>query len=228
MRAAVITFPGSNCDEDLQWALTEISGIPADLVAATATTLTGYDAVFLPGGFSYGDYLRSGAIARFSPIMTAVKKFAAAGGFVVGICNGFQILTEAGLLPGTLQWNTSLHFICAPAPLEIVNSDTPFTNAYPAGTTITLPIAHGQGNYYADPATLAALETNHQIIFRYTDNPNGSVHDIAGITNAAGNVLGMMPHPERAMETLLGSIDGRGVFQSLIHAMEGAGSNVAN
>lgn len=227
MRAAVITFPGSNCDEDLQWALAHVCGIPADLIPASQETLNGYDAVFLPGGFSYGDYLRSGAIARFSPIMGAIKDFAAAGGFVVGICNGFQILTEAGLLPGALQWNTSLHFICAPAPLTVVNTATAFSNHYADMESITLPIAHGEGSYYADPAALAVLEANHQVVFRYQDNPNGSIHDIAGITNRAGNVLGMMPHPERAVEALLGGTDGRGVFYSLLNATKGAAAHVA-
>ncbi|ERL64845.1 phosphoribosylformylglycinamidine synthase subunit PurQ [Schleiferilactobacillus shenzhenensis] len=227
MRAAVITFPGSNCDTDLQWALQQICGIPADLIPASQDSLAGYDAVFLPGGFSYGDYLRSGAIARFSPIMGAVKQFAAAGGYVIGICNGFQILTEAGLLPGALQWNTSLHFICAPATLTVVNTATAFSNQYTENQAITLPIAHGEGNYYADPVTLADLEAHHQVVFRYRENPNGSLNDIAGITNRAGNVLGMMPHPERRVEALLGGTDGQGVFNSLAHTVKEAAVHVA-
>lgn len=215
MKAAVISFPGSNCDQDLVWAFQGIAGIETALVRADATSLAGFDIVGVPGGFSYGDYLRSGAIARFSPIMTALQDFAAAGGLVIGICNGFQILCEAHLLPGTLQWNQSLSFICAPEELTVVNTQTPFSNAYHQDQTITLPIAHGEGNYYADPATLATLEANGQVVFRYRDNPNGSLNDIAGVTNAAGNVLGMMPHPERAVEALLGGTDGLGVFASL-------------
>ncbi|WP_127849008.1 phosphoribosylformylglycinamidine synthase subunit PurQ [Lacticaseibacillus hulanensis] len=215
MKAAVISFPGSNCDQDLAWAFQEIAGIDTDIVSASETTLAGYDIVGVPGGFSYGDYLRSGAIASFSPIMPALKAHAENGGLVIGICNGFQILCEAGLLPGALQWNKSLSFICAPEELAVVNTDTPFSNAYEPEQTITLPIAHGEGNYYADPDTLAKLEANQQVVFRYRDNPNGSLNDIAGLTNAAGNVLGMMPHPERAVEALLGGTDGLGVFESL-------------
>ncbi|WP_225046972.1 phosphoribosylformylglycinamidine synthase subunit PurQ [Lacticaseibacillus kribbianus] len=222
MKAAVISFPGSNCDEDLVWALNTVCGQDVDLVPASATALDGYDLVLLPGGFSYGDYLRSGAIAKFAPIMPAVRRFAAAGGYVIGICNGFQILTEAGLLPGALQANTSLKFICEPEPLTVANAATAFSSAYSDGQSLTLPIAHGEGNYYADAATLAALEANHQVVFRYAANPNGSLNDIAGIVNARGNVLGMMPHPERAVEALLGGTDGLGVFQSLIDATKGA------
>ncbi|WP_461226360.1 phosphoribosylformylglycinamidine synthase subunit PurQ [Lacticaseibacillus suihuaensis] len=221
MKAAVVSFPGSNCDDDLIWALETVCHQAATKVLASATTLDGFDLVLLPGGFSYGDYLRSGAIAKFAPIMAAVRDFAAAGGYVIGICNGFQILTEAGLLPGALQANTSLEFRCAQAPLIVANAETAFSNAYADGATITLPIAHGEGNYYADPATLAALEANHQVVFRYADNPNGSLNDIAGIVNAQGNVLGMMPHPERAVEALLGGTDGLGVFDSLTAATKG-------
>ena len=220
MKAAVISFPGSNCDEDLVYAL-QLAGHEAELVRSTATQLTDFDAVLLPGGFSYGDYLRSGAIAKFAPIMPALKQFAAAGGLVLGICNGFQILTEAGLLPGALQCNEKLNFICEAEPLTVVNNNTSFSNQYAAGASITLPIAHGEGNYYADAATLAAIEANHQVVFRYADNPNGSLNDIAGLTNAAGNVLGMMPHPERAVEALLGGTDGLGVFASMASAIEG-------
>ncbi|WP_125702824.1 phosphoribosylformylglycinamidine synthase subunit PurQ [Lacticaseibacillus daqingensis] len=228
MKAAVLSFPGSNCDADLLWAIRDICGEEAEMVAANHTDLSGFDLVLVPGGFSYGDYLRSGAIAKFAPVMTALKAFADAGGYVIGICNGFQILTEAGLLPGALQWNQSLQFICEPEPLVVANNQTAFSTAYRADQTITLPIAHGEGNYYADPATLAALEANGQVVFRYAHNPNGSLNDIAGVTNARGNVLGMMPHPERAVEALLGGTDGLGVFQSLIHATKGATTVAAN
>lgn len=222
MKAAVISFPGSNCDLDLQWAVQQIAGADCELIKQDQTDLSSYDVVMVPGGFSYGDYLRSGAIARFSPVMTALKDFADAGGYVLGICNGFQILTEAGLLPGSLQWNRDLNFICEPVALTVDRADTAFSNQYQVGKQLTLPIAHGEGNYYADPETLAELEANGQVVFRYVDNPNGSVHDIAGVTNAAGNVLGMMPHPERAVEALLGGTDGLGVFHSLIQQTKGA------
>ncbi|KRN24884.1 phosphoribosylformylglycinamidine synthase subunit PurQ [Lacticaseibacillus camelliae] len=223
MKAAVISFPGSNCDDDLMHAINDVVGEEAVKVSAKATTLDGFDLVLVPGGFSYGDYLRSGAIAKFAPVMAALKQFAQAGGYVLGICNGFQILTEAGLLPGALQWNTSLQFICEPEPLVVANAETAFSSRYEAGQSITLPIAHGEGNYYADPQTLAALEANHQVVFRYAHNPNGSLNDIAGLTNAAGNVLGMMPHPERAVEELIFGTDGLGVFESLVQATkEGA------
>lgn len=222
MKAAVLTFPGSNCDDDLLWAVKDIAGADAELVSAKSESLDGFDLVLVPGGFSYGDYLRSGAIAKFAPIMTALKQFADNGGYVLGICNGFQILTEAGLLPGALQWNTSLEFICEPEPLKVVNNQTAFSNQYTENQAITLPIAHGEGNYYADADTLAEIEANHQVVFRYADNPNGSLNDIAGLTNKAGNVLGMMPHPERAVEVLLGGTDGLGVFESLINATKGA------
>jgi phosphoribosylformylglycinamidine synthase len=222
MKAAVLTFPGSNCDDDLLWAVKDIAGADAELVSAKSESLEGFDLVLVPGGFSYGDYLRSGAIAKFAPIMTALKQFADNGGYVLGICNGFQILTEAGLLPGALQWNTSLEFICEPEPLTVVNNQTAFSNQYTENQAITLPIAHGEGNYYADAETLADIEANHQVVFRYANNPNGSLNDIAGLTNKAGNVLGMMPHPERAVEALLGGTDGLGVFESLINATKGA------
>lgn len=227
MNAAVISFPGSNCDDDLMHAIGTVLGERVTKVAASATTLTGFDLVLVPGGFSYGDYLRSGAIAKFAPIMPALTAFAAAGGYVLGICNGFQILTEAGLLPGALQWNTSLQFICEPEPLVVANAHTAFSNRYQAGQAVTLPIAHGEGNYYADPATLQAIEANGQVVFRYAHNPNGSLNDIAGLTNAAGNVLGMMPHPERAVEQLIFGTDGLGVFESLKEAIE-EGAYAAN
>lgn len=222
MKAAVLSFPGSNCDQDLLWALNDIAGIPAELVPASATDLQAYDLVGVPGGFSYGDYLRSGAIANFAPAMTALKAYAARGGLVLGICNGFQILCEAGLLPGALQFNSSLNFICESEGLIVENPATAFSSDYQRGETIHLPIAHGEGNYYAAAETLATIEANHQVVFRYTQNPNGSLNDIAGLTNAAGNVLGMMPHPERAVEALLGSSDGLPMFTALKKHMEGA------
>ncbi|KGE74340.1 phosphoribosylformylglycinamidine synthase subunit PurQ [Lactiplantibacillus paraplantarum] len=222
LRFAVPVFPGSNCDHDMVNALRDVLHVSADLIPATATSLAGYDAVILPGGFSYGDYLRSGAIARFAPIMPAVIAFANAGKPVIGICNGFQVLTEAGLLPGALQSNRSAKFICQDSRLRIVNHGTAFTSAYGSTDQISLPIAHGEGNYYCDEATLAELRANHQIIFEYVDNPNGSTENIAGIMNRAGNVLGMMPHPERAVEMILGSTDGLGIFQSVIANQEEA------
>ncbi|WP_318765551.1 phosphoribosylformylglycinamidine synthase subunit PurQ [Lactiplantibacillus carotarum] len=220
MKFAVPVFPGSNCDFDMVNALRDILKMPADLLPATATDLSAYDAVILPGGFSYGDYLRSGAIARFAPVMTAVQAFATAGKPVMGICNGFQILTEAGLLPGALQANRSSQFICKTSELIVRNNQTQFSTAYATDAHIQLPIAHGEGNYYCDDATLAELKAHHQIVFEYVDNPNGSTANIAGVTNRAGNVLGMMPHPERAVESILGSTDGLGVFQSLIAHQE--------
>lgn len=222
LRFAVPVFPGSNCDHDMVNALRDVLHVSADLIPATATSLAGYDAVILPGGFSYGDYLRSGAIARFAPIMPAVIAFANAGKPVIGICNGFQVLTEAGLLPGALQSNRSAKFICQDSWLRIVNHGTAFTSAYGSTDQISLPIAHGEGNYYCDETTLAELRANHQIIFEYVDNPNGSTENIAGIMNRAGNVLGMMPHPERAVEMILGSTDGLGIFQSVIANQEEA------
>lgn len=218
MKFAVVSFPGSNCDEDLFYAITDDLHEAATIVPHTATDLSGFDAVLIPGGFSYGDYLRSGAIAKFAPVMSAVKAFAQQGKPVLGICNGFQILTEAGLLPGTLQHNRQMQFICEPEPLLVENNRTMFTSTFQDQQQITLPIAHGEGNYYCDDATLTQLRHNRQIVFTYRDNPNGSVSDIAGITNEAGNVLGMMPHPERAVETIQGGTDGLLVFESLLKA----------
>ncbi|WP_347298064.1 phosphoribosylformylglycinamidine synthase subunit PurQ [Dolosigranulum savutiense] len=222
MKFAVIVFPGSNCDVDLYGAVHSVFGCEADYVDYRATDLNGYDAILIPGGFSYGDYLRSGAIARFAPVMQAVVAKAEEGVPVFGTCNGFQILTEAGLLPGALQHNEQLHFICQPQALVVENADTCFTNQYEAGEEIILPIAHAEGNYYCSDDVLAELEANNQIVFRYKSgqNPNGSKADIAGIVNEAGNVLGMMPHPERAVEEVLGFTDGLKVFQSLIESLE--------
>ena len=216
MKFAVIVFPGSNCDLDLLWAIKDVMGAEAEYVRHDATSLEGFDGVLLPGGFSYGDYLRCGAIARFSNIMSEVIRFADEGKPVFGTCNGFQVLTEAGLLPGVLKRNESLHFICKTIPLEVVNNQTKFTSEYEANQVLQLPIAHGEGNYYCDEATLKELEENNQIVFKYQENVNGSLDNIAGITNKAGNVLGMMPHPERAMEELLGSTDGKKFFASIL------------
>jgi phosphoribosylformylglycinamidine synthase len=218
VKAAVISFPGSNCDQDAIKAIVSTMQIEADLVWHAHTDLSSYDLILVPGGFSYGDYLRSGAIARFSPVMEAVANEAERGKFVIGICNGFQILTEAGLLPGALRRNESLQFQCEMAHLVVENTSTPFTADYHFHEEIIIPIAHGEGNYYADEATLDELVQNDQIVFRYTDghNPNGSVDSIAGIVNKKGNVLGMMPHPERAVHTLLGSEDGSRLFTSML------------
>lgn len=226
MNVGVVVFPGSNCDRDVAYITGEILGWPTRMIWHQETELEDVDLVVLPGGFSYGDYLRCGAIARFSPIMPAIKTHAALGKLVLGICNGFQILTEVGLLPGALVRNRDLHFICDQAHLRVEQTQTPWTNQYQAGQVIQLPIAHGEGSYYAPAATLNAMEANHQVLFRYCQpdgawsegqNPNGSLHNIAGICNPAGNILGMMPHPERAADPLLGGLDGLTLFQSLQH-----------
>ncbi|MCQ4116308.1 phosphoribosylformylglycinamidine synthase subunit PurQ [Ligilactobacillus sp. MP3] len=217
MKIAVIVFPGSNCDIDLYEALHTVCDADVEYVSYKQDNLDGFDAVMLPGGFSYGDYLRCGAIARFSPIMPAVIEFAKNGKPVFGTCNGFQILTEVGLLPGALKRNNSLKFVCKTVELTVENTNTPFTSLYKKGEKINLPIAHADGSYYADEELLAELEENGQVVFRYSKgNPNGSLNDIAGITNKQGNVLGMMPHPERAVEMLLGNEDGLRVFKSLL------------
>lgn len=217
MKIAVIVFPGSNCDIDLYEALHTVCDADVEYVSYKQDNLDGFDAVMLPGGFSYGDYLRCGAIARFSPIMPAVIEFAKNGKPVFGTCNGFQILTEVGLLPGALKRNNSLKFVCKTVELTVENTNTPFTFLYKKGEKINLPIAHADGSYYADEELLAELEENGQVVFRYSkENPNGSLNDIAGITNKQGNVLGMMPHPERAVEMLLGNEDGLRVFKSLL------------
>lgn len=217
MKIAVIVFPGSNCDIDLYEALHTVCDADIEYVSYKQDNLDGFDAVMLPGGFSYGDYLRCGAIARFSPIMPAVIEFAKNGKPVFGTCNGFQILTEVGLLPGALKRNNSLKFVCKTVELTVENTNTPFTSLYKKGEKINLPIAHADGSYYADEELLAELEENGQVVFRYSkENPNGSLNDIAGITNKQGNVLGMMPHPERAVEMLLGNEDGLRVFKSLL------------
>lgn len=218
MKFAVLVFPGSNCDIDCYKAVENVLGEPVDYVWHTATDLSAYDCILVPGGFSYGDYLRCGAISRFAPVMNEVAKAAEEGKFVLGICNGFQILTEAGLLPGALRRNMSMKFACRDTVLKVENNATPFTRDYEAGEEIVIPIAHGEGNYYCDEETLEELRANNQIAFRYKSNPNGSVDDIAGITNKQGNVLGMMPHPERAVNEILGTTDGKKMFTSIINA----------
>lgn len=218
MKFAVLVFPGSNCDIDCYKAVEEVLGEPVDYVWHTATDLSAYDCILVPGGFSYGDYLRCGAISRFAPVMAEVAKAAEAGKYVLGICNGFQILTEAGLLPGTLLRNTSLKFLCHDTVLRVENNKTPFTLDYAEAEEIVIPIAHGEGNYYCDEETLEQLQAGGQIVFRYGSNPNGSLSDIAGISNERGNVVGMMPHPERAVNTLLGSEDGKRMFTSILKA----------
>jgi phosphoribosylformylglycinamidine synthase len=229
MNFAVLQFPASNCDQDAVHALRDVFGHSARLVWHKEHSLGNADAVIIPGGFSYGDYLRTGAVARFSPIMQAVQGFAAQGGPVLGICNGFQILCEAGLLPGALIRNRSLQFRCEHVFVETLNRETIFTNRIPAGKLLRIPIAHGEGCYFADQEQLRRLQSNQQILWRYVNergeateeaNPNGSVLNIAGICDERGNVAGLMPHPERACESLLGSDDGRWILESLIHSLE--------
>ncbi|UQW98124.1 phosphoribosylformylglycinamidine synthase subunit PurQ [Rummeliibacillus sp. G93] len=217
MKFAVIVFPGSNCDADMYHAIKDELGEEVDYVWHTEDNLERYDGILLPGGFSYGDYLRSGALARFSTIMEQVVKAAEEGKPVLGICNGFQILLEAGLLPGAMRRNEQLSFICRNVKLKVENSQTPFTNLYTTGEVLSIPIAHGEGNYYCDDQTLEELKKENRILFTYhEENPNGSLENIAGIMNARGNVLGMMPHPERAVDALLGSEDGLKLFQSIV------------
>jgi len=216
VKFAVIVFPGSNCDVDMYHTIKDELGEEAVYVRYDEQNLANYDAILLPGGFSYGDYLRSGAIARFAPIMSEVVKAAEAGKPILGVCNGFQILLEAGLLPGAMKRNKNLKFMCRPVTLRVQNNETMFTSAYDKEEEITIPIAHGEGNYYCNEATLATLKQENRIAFTYADNPNGSVEDIAGIVNEKGNVLGMMPHPERAVDELLGSADGLNLFKSIL------------
>ena len=229
MNFAVLQFPASNCDQDAVHVLGQVFGHSARLVWHKETSLGAVDAVIVPGGFSYGDYLRCGAIARFSPVMQAVQQFAANGGAVLGICNGFQVLCEAGLLPGALIRNRSLQFRCEHVYLKTLTTDSPYTNQIPAGKTLRIPIAHGEGCYFADAETIARLKANQQVLWQYVDaagavtelaNPNGAVENIAGICNERRNVAGLMPHPERACESLLGSDDGRFIFESLIRWLE--------
>ncbi|HEX5819637.1 MAG TPA: phosphoribosylformylglycinamidine synthase subunit PurQ [Gemmatimonadales bacterium] len=228
LKVAVVRFPGSNCDEDALRAA-EAVGCEAFYVWHRETSLKGADVALLPGGFSYGDYLRSGAIARFSPVMQAVSEHARAGGAVVGVCNGFQILCEAHLLPGALMRNAGLSFVSKPVDLVVERTDTVFTSAFTKGARVRVPVAHGEGRFVADPATLAMLEGEGRVVVRYAPagagveaNPNGSVNDIAGIANEAGNVVGLMPHPERCMDERLGSAEGRPFFESIAAIAAGA------
>ncbi|HEY3662770.1 MAG TPA: phosphoribosylformylglycinamidine synthase subunit PurQ [Chthoniobacterales bacterium] len=230
MKFAVVQFPGSNCDQDCLAALRGMEGIESEFVWHKETSLRGWDAIVLPGGFSYGDYLRCGAIARFSPIMRAVVDDARAGKLVIGICNGFQILCEAGLLPGALIRNRSLHFVCDMVTTRVEVGETPFTHGMPAGTLLRMPVAHGEGCYYADESTLRQLNERQQVLLRYCDesgritpaaNPNGSLENIAGICNRERNVFGLMPHPDRACEERLGSGDGARIFESMLRALAG-------
>ena len=235
MKFAIVVFPGSNCDHDAHYAAEHVLGQRAELVWHKDTSLKGADAVVLPGGFAHGDYLRTGAIARFSPIMQEVRRFADSGGPVLGICNGFQVLLEAGMLPGAMLRNDSLHFRCEHVFVKVEQIDTPFTLACSSSRLLRIPIAHGEGNYYAEPDAIARLEKNRQIVFRYVDasgepiaaaNPNGSLNNIAGICNEGRNVVGLMPHPERACELAVGSADGLVLFESVVKAVsEGALAN---
>ena len=222
MKFAVLVFPGSNCDIDMYHAIKDELGEEVEYVWHDTKDLSSYDGILLPGGFSYGDYLRCGAIAQFSNVMNEVKKAAEAGKPILGICNGFQILTEAGLLPGALLRNKNLKFMCRTAELTVQNADTMFTNSYKQGDVLKVPIAHGEGNYTCDAQTLASLKGNNQIVFTYNDNPNGSVENIAGIINERGNVLGMMPHPERAVHELIGGTDGLALFKSIVKQWRGS------
>ncbi len=219
MKFGVVVFPGSNCDHDAWYSVTANLGEQAVFLWHDDPHLGDVDAVILPGGFSYGDYLRCGAIAKFSPVMSAVKKFAAEGGLVLGICNGFQILVESGLLPGALVRNRNLKFICRHVPLRVETTNSPFTSAAEKGQVLRLPIAHGEGCYVADERTLDELEAEDRVAFRYLENVNGSQRSIAGILNRGRNVLGMMPHPERATDPLMGSTDGLAIFRSMVAAM---------
>lgn len=229
MKAAVIVFPGSNCDTDCWHVIRDVMNVDVDFVWHKDSSLKGIDLVVLPGGFSYGDYLRCGAIARFSPIMKEVIRHANSGGYVIGICNGFQVLLEAGLLPGALLRNKTLRFICRPVYLRVENHTSVYTRHFKPGQVIQVPIAHGEGNYFCDEKTLEVLKTGNRIVFRYCSesgavgdeiNPNGSMEHIAGIINETGNVLGMMPHPERASENILGGTDGKKIWESILSCVK--------
>jgi phosphoribosylformylglycinamidine synthase I len=236
MKFGVVVFSGSNCDHDAFYAIGNVLQKPVEFIWHQSEDLANCDAVILPGGFAYGDYLRTGAIARFSPVMKSVEKFANSGGLVLGVCNGFQILCEAGLLPGAMMRNSGLRYICRHVHIRVEQTDTPFTSAARLGQILKIPIAHNDGNYTCDEATLADLEKNHQVIFRYTTpdgsnddagNPNGSMANIAGICNRERNVAGLMPHPERAAELNLGSADGLVIFRSMVEALVGAAKATA-
>jgi len=236
MKFGVVVFPGSNCDHDAFYAIGNVLKKPVEFIWHQSQDLANSDAIILPGGFAHGDYLRTGAIARFSPVMKSVEKFAAGGGLVLGICNGFQILCEAGLLPGAMMRNAGLRYICRHVYTRVEETNTAFTCAAERGQILKAPIAHNEGNYTVDEATLAELERNHQIIFRYTTpggsedaagNPNGSMHNIAGICNRERNVAGLMPHPERVVESTLGSADGLVIFRSMVEALVGAAKATA-
>jgi phosphoribosylformylglycinamidine synthase subunit PurQ / glutaminase len=236
MKFGVVVFPGSNCDHDAFYAIGNVLQKPVEFIWHQSEDLANCDTIILPGGFSYGDYLRTGAIARFSPVMKSVEKFAKSGGMVLGICNGFQILCEAGLLPGAMMRNAGLRYICRRVHMRVEQTDTPFTNAAQKGQILKMPIAHNDGNYTCDHATLAELEKNRQVVFRYTTpdgsddaagNPNGSMANIAGVCNRERNVAGLMPHPERAVEAALGSSDGLVIFHSMVEALVGAAKATA-
>jgi phosphoribosylformylglycinamidine synthase I len=232
MKFGVVQFPGSNCDDDAYYAVGSVIGQPVELIWHQSEQVSGFDVIIIPGGFAFGDYLRTGAIARFSPVMRAVERFARSGGLVLGVCNGFQILLEAGLLPGAMMRNKQLRFLCRQVHVRVENTDTPFTCAAKQGRVLEMPIAHMEGNYFCDEATLADLERNQQVIFRYVHpdgtaagvddfaaNPNGALNAIAGICNREGNVVGLMPHPERAVESSLGSADGLVIFRSIVASL---------
>jgi len=236
MKFGVVVFPGSNCDHDAFYAIGSVLHKPVEFIWHQSEDLANCDAVILPGGFAHGDYLRTGAIARFSPVMKSVERFAKGGGMVLGICNGFQILLEAGLLPGAMMRNSGLRYICRHVDIRVEQTDTPFTNAARQGQILKVPIAHNEGNYNIDQAILAEMENNRQIVFRYTTpdgssdaagNPNGSMANIAGICNRERNVAGLMPHPERAVESALDSADGLVIFRSMIEALVGAAKATA-
>ncbi|MBV8809809.1 MAG: phosphoribosylformylglycinamidine synthase subunit PurQ [Acidobacteriaceae bacterium] len=218
MKVGIVVFPGSNCDHDAWYAVSQNLQQQAEFIWHNSASLGDVDAVILPGGFSYGDYLRCGAIAKFSPVMQAVKKFAKDGGPVLGVCNGFQVLTEAGLLPGALVRNANLKFVCRQVPLEVVTTDSPFTHRARKGQTVKLPVAHGEGCYIADERTLDELEAEDRVVLRYQDDCNGSMRDIAGILNEKRNVMGLMPHPERAADPLMGNTDGLTILNSFVTA----------
>jgi phosphoribosylformylglycinamidine synthase len=236
MKFGVVVFPGSNCDHDAFYAIGNVLQKPVEFIWHQSEDLANCDAVILPGGFAHGDYLRTGAIARFSPVMKSVEKFAASGGLVLGICNGFQILCEAGLLPGAMMRNSGLRYICRHVHIRVEQTDTPFTNAAKRGQILKIPIAHNEGNYRLDDDALAQLEKSRQVIFRYTTpdgsddatgNPNGAINNIAGVCNRERNVAGLMPHPERAVEAALGSADGLVIFRSMVEALVGAAKATA-